>query len=130
MECRYFEIECKYADVDSNGFVCLGSPDVCPYGEPVMEKIKEGHTRHCACRIVHGDGKCECGMSDGSPEKKQRECPSCGAKGAWKDSVDLTDTKVDVEFGCLFCHCRWRERYILTYVGTQILKQGNQKNEV
>jgi hypothetical protein len=24
--------------------------------------VKEGHTRHCACRKVWGDGECECDM--------------------------------------------------------------------
>lgn len=26
----------------------------------IEEIIKEGHTRHCACRQVWGDGECEC----------------------------------------------------------------------
>ena len=29
-----------------------------------IRKIQEsGHTRHCACRQVWGDGECECGNS-------------------------------------------------------------------
>lgn len=24
---------------------------------------KQGHTHHCACRIVWGDGECECGQT-------------------------------------------------------------------
>lgn len=27
----------------------------------IEEKVKEGHTEHCACRFVWGDGECECG---------------------------------------------------------------------
>jgi hypothetical protein len=28
----------------------------------IDELLKEGHTRHCACRLVWGDGCCECGL--------------------------------------------------------------------
>jgi hypothetical protein len=29
-----------------------------------LERLKkEGHTNHCACRIVWGDGMCECGAN-------------------------------------------------------------------
>lgn len=27
----------------------------------IEDKIKEGHTEHCACRFVWGDAECECG---------------------------------------------------------------------
>lgn len=26
----------------------------------ISEHIKKGHTPHCACRMVWGDGECEC----------------------------------------------------------------------
>jgi len=41
------------------------------YEEPDEESIeilqKEGHTYHCACRIVWGDGECECDKADKIP---------------------------------------------------------------
>lgn len=30
----------------------------------VVELTKQGHTFHCACRIVTGDGECECNKTD------------------------------------------------------------------
>jgi len=39
-----------------------------------IERIKElrndGHTRHCACRLVWGDGECECGKHGRSREER------------------------------------------------------------
>ena len=31
-----------------------------PTDEEVLKLQKEGHTFHCACRILSGDGECEC----------------------------------------------------------------------
>ena len=28
--------------------------------ERIEELVREGHTYHCACRMVYGDGECEC----------------------------------------------------------------------
>ena len=39
-----------------------------------LEKIKElrmsGHTHHCACRLVWGDGECECGKKGRTREER------------------------------------------------------------
>ena len=32
--------------------------------EEIKRLVVEGHTYHCACRIVWGDGQCECKMED------------------------------------------------------------------
>ena len=34
--------------------------------------VKEGHTRHCACRKIWGDGECSCNKS-GTPISKRME---------------------------------------------------------
>ena len=40
-------------------------------GYPTLDEIlvyqKQGHTFHCACRILTGDGECECGKKDFIP---------------------------------------------------------------
>ena len=33
----------------------------------ILQFQKSGHTFHCACRQVHGDGECECGTQDVIP---------------------------------------------------------------
>jgi len=43
---------------------------------------KEGHTYHCSCRLVWGDGECECGLTDYIPGDISRSmyrglCPVC-----------------------------------------------------
>lgn len=30
--------------------------------EKVIKLEKEGHSYHCACRQIWGDGECECGL--------------------------------------------------------------------
>jgi hypothetical protein len=32
--------------------------------------IREGHTRHCACRLTWGDGECECGKQGRTREEQ------------------------------------------------------------
>lgn len=47
----------------------LSSDDLCFFcvkqnredSESLKALQEAGHTRHCACRIVWGDGECECG---------------------------------------------------------------------
>lgn len=33
----------------------------------ILELQKDGHTFHCACRIIWGDGECECNKKDFIP---------------------------------------------------------------
>lgn len=33
--------------------------------------VASGHTRHCACRIVWGDGCCECGQHNNADRRQQ-----------------------------------------------------------
>jgi hypothetical protein len=41
----------------------------CKEDDLKIDKFKdEGHTRHCACRMVWGDGECECNKT-GEPKK-------------------------------------------------------------
>lgn len=40
--------------------------------------IKEGHTHHCACCIVYGDGECECQKSGVIPGTLSREIEELG----------------------------------------------------
>ena len=37
-----------------------------PTGErdPILALEAKGHSHHCACRLVWGDGECECGLKD------------------------------------------------------------------
>lgn len=52
------------------GFVDAGDDDLCrdcrrEWDADIAEitrLIKEGHTHHCACRQVWGDGECTCEM--------------------------------------------------------------------
>jgi hypothetical protein len=30
----------------------------------IKDLRKQGHTKHCSCRMIWGDGECECGMLD------------------------------------------------------------------
>lgn len=32
--------------------------------EKINELVRKGHSRHCACRQVWGDGECECDLYD------------------------------------------------------------------
>lgn len=53
-----------------------------PTEEEILKLQKEGHTFHCAMRILTGDGECECGKKDfipGSISRKMYEgrCPVC-----------------------------------------------------
>lgn len=46
------------------------------YGEDrikIKKLIKQGHTRHCAYRIVWGDGECTCTRTGEITEKKLNE---------------------------------------------------------
>ena len=42
-----------------------GYPGICEScvkeKEEITEAVRSGHTYHCACRMVWGDGECECG---------------------------------------------------------------------
>ena len=55
---------CKLCGIDE-----AGDKDLCPSCEEEWLSAREainrlvsiGHTRHCACRQIWGDGECECG---------------------------------------------------------------------
>ena len=32
--------------------------------EEIPRLMRDGHTCHCACRLVWGDGECECGAGE------------------------------------------------------------------
>ena len=38
--------------------------------EKIYWFIREGHTRHCACRMTWGDGECECGKKGRTREEQ------------------------------------------------------------
>jgi hypothetical protein len=40
--------------------------------EQILKYQKEGHTFHCACRQVHGDGECECNFKSYIPGSMSR----------------------------------------------------------
>lgn len=51
----------------------------------ILNYQKSGHTFHCACRMVWGDGECECGKKDFIPGQISRtmymgRCLVCLAK--------------------------------------------------
>lgn len=56
-------------------------PDM-PTDEEVLNLQKEGHTFHCAMRILTGDGECECDFKNHIPGSISRgmyagRCPVC-----------------------------------------------------
>jgi hypothetical protein len=38
--------------------------------ESIERLIRQGHTQHCACRLVWGDGECECGKKGPMTEER------------------------------------------------------------
>jgi len=53
-----------------------------PTEDEILKLQKEGHTFHCAMRILTGDGECECGKKDFIPSGISRamykgRCPVC-----------------------------------------------------
>ena len=53
-----------------------------PTKEEVEQLQKEGHTFHCAMRILTGDGECECNKTNQIPGSISRQmyagrCPVC-----------------------------------------------------
>ena len=53
-----------------------------PTNDEILKLQKEGHTFHCAMRILTGDGECECNKNDFIPGNISRgmyagRCPVC-----------------------------------------------------
>lgn len=44
-----------------------------PTKEQILRYQKDGHTFHCAMRILTGDGECECGKKDFIPGSISRK---------------------------------------------------------
>lgn len=79
MKCEYSGTECEYAnlaheDDPALGMECLAvHPSQCPDKQAIEKNVREGHTYHCACRLVWGDGECECKMQGIVPGKVSSE---------------------------------------------------------
>ena len=60
--------------------------------------VKDGHTEHCAHRLSHGDGECECGF-----KKKQATNDCCEVKALAK----FYQSDENEFWRCLSCGCEW-----------------------
>lgn len=59
---------CGEKEASINEDVCLDCKEEWESTCFQIEKLqKDGHTFHCACRIITGDGECECNFTDYIP---------------------------------------------------------------
>lgn len=62
---------CGAEMADSKDDLCPACQQESEWDNAEIDRLKEeGHTHHCACRQIWGDGECECECECGGKEKR------------------------------------------------------------